>query len=81
MRGPYVSSMRRFNHHHAKTRVVVENTFVRPKGRWNVLRMICTHLQLASFIQDVAAAQHKFWSRAIGRMKRAWRMRRTAARE
>lgn len=60
LHGRNVSSMRRFNHQHAKMVVVVENAFGRLKGGWNVLRMICVHPTLASFIQEVAAALHNF---------------------
>lgn len=60
LHGRNVSSMRRFNHQHAKMLVVVENAFGRLKEGWNVLRMICVHPTLASFIQKVAAALHNF---------------------
>lgn len=60
MYGPNAVSMRRFNHLHAKMRVVVENAFGRLKGRWNVLRMICAHPGLASSIQEAAIALHNF---------------------
>jgi len=60
MRGPNVDSMRRFNHLHAKMRVVVENCFGRLKGRWRVLRMLCAHPDLAACVQEVCVALHNF---------------------
>ena len=61
MYGPNVESMRRFNHYHAKMRVVVENAFGRLKGRWRVLKMISTHPDLAAAIQELCVALHKIW--------------------
>ena len=60
MHGPNVESMRRFNHYHAKMRVVVENAFGRLKGRWRVLKMISTHPDLAAAIQELCVALHNF---------------------
>lgn len=60
MHGPNVASMRRFNHEHAKMRVVVENAFGRLKGRWHVLRMTYAHPQLAASVQEVCVLLHNF---------------------
>lgn len=60
MHGPNVASMRRFNHQHAKMRVVVENAFGRLKGRWHVLRMTYAHPQLAASVQEVCVLLHNF---------------------
>jgi len=67
MHGPNITSMRRFNHMHAKMRVVVENAFGRLKGRWNVLRMICSHPSLAASVQEVTVALHNFLEEWRGR--------------
>jgi len=53
MHGQHVYSMRRFNHLHAKMRVVVENCFGRFKGRSSVLRMIYEHPDLEPRVQEV----------------------------
>jgi len=53
---PSVDSMRRFNHLHAKMRVAVENCFNRLKGQWRLLRMICTHPEMAACVQEVCVA-------------------------
>lgn len=60
MHGPNVASMRRFNHQHAKMRVVVENAFGRLKGRWHVLRMIYAHPTLAASVQELCVTLHNF---------------------
>lgn len=60
MRGPNLASMRRFNHLHAKMRVVVENAFGRLKGRWHVLRMINAHPELAASVQHACILLHNF---------------------
>lgn len=60
MHGPNVASMRRFNHQHAKMRVVIENAFGRLKGRWHVLRMTYAHPQLAASVQEVCVRLHNF---------------------
>jgi len=60
MHGPNVATMRRFNHQHAKMRVVVENAFGRLKGRWHVLRMIYAHPSLAVAVQEACVALHNF---------------------
>jgi len=67
MHGPNITSMRRFNHMHAKMRVVVENAFGRLKGRWNVLRMIFSHPSLAASLQEVTVALHNFLEERRGR--------------
>ena len=56
MTGPNVASMRRFNHLHAKMRVVAESAFGRLKGRWHVLCMIYAHPELAASVQEVCVA-------------------------
>jgi len=65
-------SMRRFNHLHAKMRVVIENFFGRLKGRWSVLRFIATHLVLAAAVQEVSVALHHFWEARNGAYEEAW---------
>jgi len=52
--------MRRFNHLHAKMRLVFDNAFGRLKGRWNVLRFIAAHLVLAAALQEVTEALDTF---------------------
>lgn len=59
MHGPNVASMR-FNHQHAKMRVVVENAFGRLKGRWHVLRMTNAHPPLAARVQELCVVLHNF---------------------
>jgi len=59
--GPNAVSMRRFNHLHAKMRVVIENCFGRLKGRWSVLRFIAAHPVLAAAVQEVSVALHIFF--------------------
>jgi len=60
MHGPNVAAMRRFNHYHAKMRVVVENVFGRLKGRWHVLRMIHANPCLSASVQEACTALHNF---------------------
>lgn len=60
MHGSNVATMRRFNHQHAKMRVVVENTFRRLKGRWHVLHMIYAHPGHAASVQEACVALHNF---------------------
>jgi len=60
MHGPNMATMRRFNHYHAKMRVVVENAFGRLKGRWHVLRMIHAHPCLSASVQEACTALHNF---------------------
>jgi len=50
--------MRRFNHLHAKMRVVIENAFGSLKGRWNVLRFISAHPMLAAAVSEATVALH-----------------------
>jgi len=56
MHGPNVATIRRFNHHHAKMRVVVENVFGGLKGRWHALTKIHAHPCLSASVKKTCIA-------------------------
>jgi len=64
--------MRRFNHLHAKMRVVIEICFGRLKGRWSVLWFIAAHPVLAAAVQEVSEALDNFLEARKGAYEEAW---------
>lgn len=60
MHGPNVATKRRFNHQHAKTRVVVENALGCLKGRWRIFGTIYARGSLSALVQEACVALHNF---------------------